>query len=82
MTEIDGRVLPVEVKSGKDYKKHAALNNLLASEEYGVKDAIVLSANNLEQAGNILYCPVYMTPLIRSAEIKPVMLETDIFGMQ
>ena len=31
LIEYKGNVLPLEVKSGKDYKVHSALNNLLSN---------------------------------------------------
>ena len=55
-------VLPIEVKSGKDYSIHSALNNLLATPEYHVNSAIVLSNERvIRQDGNITYLPVYYT---------------------
>ena len=53
-------VLPVEVKSGKDYTIHSALNNLLAVPDYHIKWGLVLSNERVvRQVGNILYMPVY-----------------------
>lgn len=53
-------ILPIEVKSGKDYTVHSALNNLLANAEYNVKSAIVLSnAREVKTNGNITYLPIY-----------------------
>ncbi|MBQ8292252.1 MAG: ATP-binding protein [Bacilli bacterium] len=52
--------LPIEVKSGKDYKVHSALNKFLTNPEYGVKKGIVLSNERLvEKVGNIIYLPIY-----------------------
>ena len=60
----DGTLLPIEVKSGKDYKLHTALNNLLGSAEYGIEEACVLSMANMgaeERAGKkVWYLPLYM----------------------
>lgn len=53
-------VLPIEVKSGKDYTVHSALNNLLSNAEYHVKSALVLSnAREVTTDGNITYMPIY-----------------------
>lgn len=41
------RVLPIEFKSGKDYKPHRTLNNLLGTAEYGIGDSVVLSESNV-----------------------------------
>ena len=38
-------VLPIEVKSGKDYFIHSALNNFTQVDDYGIKKAYVLSNN-------------------------------------
>ena len=32
--ELDGKVLPIEVKSGKDYEVHRALSNIMDCKEY------------------------------------------------
>lgn len=53
-------VLPIEVKSGKDYTVHSALNNLLANADYNVKSALVLSnAREVKTQGDITYMPIY-----------------------
>lgn len=53
-------ILPIEVKSGKDYTVHSALNNLLSVKDYNVKSAIVLSnAPDVTVSGNVAYLPVY-----------------------
>lgn len=53
-------VLPIEVKSGKDYKVHSALSRFLAVEDYHVSRAIVLSnAREVEEKDGIVYMPVY-----------------------
>ena len=53
-------VLPIEVKSGKDYQIHHALNSFAANEEYKIKKGIVLS-NDREvfSKGIITYMPIY-----------------------
>ncbi len=63
-----GGVLPIEVKSGKDYKLHTALNNLLGTEEYGIDEAVVLSEANVsieERFGKrVSYLPLYMAGMV------------------
>lgn len=60
----EGKVLPIEVKSGKDYKRHMALNNLLDAKGFDVSCAYVLSEFNVsvgERAGRpVYYLPLYM----------------------
>lgn len=59
-----GSVLPIEVKSGKDYKRHSALTNVLGSPNYEIDGAIVLCEGNLSEEGNVLYAPVYMVMFV------------------
>ena len=53
-------VVPVEVKSGKDYTVHSALTGFTANEDYNVKKAYVLSnERTVKRNGKIIYMPVY-----------------------
>ncbi len=56
-----GKPLPIEVKSGKKIRAHAALDRLMNIDEYKLSQAIVFSRNNFSQYGKILYLPFYMT---------------------
>lgn len=55
--------LPLEVKSGKDYTIHSALNRLLSIDEYKIKKAYVLSNNREcmkdEENDKCIYIPIY-----------------------
>lgn len=66
--ETASRVLPIEVKSGKTYRRHVALNNLLRSQEYGIETAYVLSEANLSsesrEGKTVHYLPLYMIPFV------------------
>lgn len=55
-----GQVLPIEVKSGKDYKRHSALSNVLSSSNYAISNAVVLCEKNLLVEERVVYCPVYI----------------------
>lgn len=61
LLEQDDEIIPLEVKSGKDYQRHSALNNVMQNKEYGIRRAIVLTNDNLSENGNVLYAPIYMT---------------------
>ena len=53
-------VLPIEVKSGKDYTVHSALNRFLNTPEYGIKQAVVLSnEREVKVMDGITYLPIY-----------------------
>ena len=79
ITEVDGQVVPIEVKSGRDYKKHSALDHLLAAPDYRIPQAVVLSPHELEVDGPIFYCPIYMASLIRSSVPDRARLDIHIF---
>ena len=60
-------VLPIEVKSGKDYAVHSALNNLLSTPDYHVQSAIVISnEREVRKEGPVIYMPVYYTMFLDS----------------
>ena len=59
-------VLPIEVKSGKDYYIHSALDKFITNEDYAVKEAMVL-CNQREveiDKNGITYLPVYYSMFI------------------
>ena len=55
----EGTVSLVEVKSGKAYKRHVALNNLLSVGDYEFSEAIVLCNANVSHEENRVYLPIY-----------------------
>lgn len=68
----EGEVIPLEVKSGKDYKLHSALNNLLKVDEYPIECAYVFSEANVsrgEKSGKpVYYLPLYMTACLKEEQ--------------
>ena len=53
-------VLPLEVKSGKDYYEHSALNHFLTNKDYSVNRAIVFcNEGTVEEKDGVTYMPVY-----------------------
>ena len=53
-------VLPIEIKSGKDYRIHSALDRFLQTPDYHIKQAVVLSnAREVSEANGVVYLPVY-----------------------
>lgn len=52
--------IPIEVKSGKDYTIHHALNRFLTNDEYNIKRGYVLSnEQNVYTKDGITYIPIY-----------------------
>ena len=53
-------VIPVEVKSGKDYDLHASLDSFVRNPDYNIKKAFVLSnEREIRQEGKVTYMPIY-----------------------
>ena len=52
--------VPIEVKSGKDYTVHSALNNFVQNEDYHIRKAYVVSnERTVSQKEKIIYIPIY-----------------------
>lgn len=52
--------VPIEVKSGKDYTVHSALNTFVSNEDYHIQKAFVLSnEREVSTNGKITYLPIY-----------------------
>ncbi len=53
-------VVPIEVKSGKDYKIHSALDTFVKTKDHNIKEAIVLSnEREVSIQQGITYLPIY-----------------------
>lgn len=52
--------VPIEVKSGKDYTVHSALNTFVQNEDYHIKKAFVVSnERKVMTQGKVTYLPIY-----------------------
>jgi predicted AAA+ superfamily ATPase len=74
MVEHDGRVEPIEVKSGKHYKAHSALDKMIGVEEYGIAHATVLSNANYSKEGKVEYLPIYFTMFMKRDPIPETLI--------
>lgn len=53
-------VLPIEVKSGKDYTVHSALSKFVNTPDYNINEAIVLcNEREIKERKGITYMPIY-----------------------
>ncbi len=60
----DDKITILEVKSGKDYKKHVSLDMAQSLFSEKINRRIVMSCNNLEVEDGVLYLPFYMSMFI------------------
>lgn len=70
LVEDGGEVLPIEIKSGKDYTKHAALSGVMANEDYAIPRAYVFQNDNVSTNGKIVYYPIYMLMFVEHKGLK------------
>ena len=63
------RVVPLEAKSGGDYTRHKALDNLMAVGEWGLEEAIVLSGANVSKQGGVKYLPWYAVSFLEQESL-------------
>ena len=63
------KVLPIEVKSGKDYTQHSALTKFVENPDYGIDRAIVFSNERtiLKKRG-VTYLPIYYCMFLQNRD--------------
>ena len=81
VVELDGEILPLEIKSGKDYKRHSALNNVLSTENYNIKKALVFSQGNVEVKDKRIYLPIYMIMFLKNKKLNNSVYKIDLNGL-
>lgn len=64
LVEYNNQLLPIEVKSGKDYQKHSALTYFITQKTFN--EAIVFSNSNIKVEKDIYYMPIYMIMFLHS----------------
>lgn len=82
VVELDGAVLPIEVKSGKDYEIHRALSNVMDCDEFDVPKAVVFSNDNLKLERNVVYAPIYMVMFLKRNEMTATYYKVDLSGLK
>lgn len=79
--EMGGKVIPIEVKSGKEYKSHKALDNFMNVLDYHLEKAYVFSVGNIETEGSVIYLPIYMCYLLKEPKIGKMIVKLDTDGL-
>ena len=79
--EMNGKVVPIEVKSGKSYKAHKALDNFMKVPDYHLEKAYVFSVGNIEKVGSVMYLPIYMCYLLKEKQLGQMIVELDMDGL-
>lgn len=68
LIELGDRVIPIEIKSGKTYSRHHALDNLISSKEYNIENGYVFADTNVSSNGKITTYPIYFIDFIRKQQ--------------
>lgn len=79
--ELEGKVLPIEVKSGKDYEVHRALTNIMDCSEYEIPESIIFNNDNINVRGKYIYAPIYMVMFIEKKNDAPTYYKVDLSGL-
>ena len=79
--EYEGSVVPIEVKSGKNYERHRALTNVMENEQYAVGQAFVFCHDNVEVRGKAVYLPIYMLMFVEQGKIDDLVVGFDLTGL-
>ena len=79
--KIDDKLLPIEVKSGKNYLRHNALKNVIENKDYEIEKAYVLYNENIKRVGNIVYLPIYLMMFIKNREIENLIWKIDLSSL-
>ena len=79
--EYNGAVLPIEVKSGKNYERHRALFNVVKNEQYAVNQAFVFCQDNVSVREKAVYLPIYMLMFLDQPKLDDLIVKFDLTGL-
>ena len=80
--EYKGNVFPIEVKSGKSYTRHNALDNVMSTPRYHIEQAIVFCNENIHEKNKIVYMPVYMSGMLKKETKEDYIYSLDLGILQ
>lgn len=80
--EYQKNVLPLEIKSGKAYTRHNALDNVLKDERYAIPQALVFCNENISTVDKIVYLPIYMIGFLENEKIDEYIYSIDLSALQ
>ena len=80
--EYQGNVLPLEIKSGKAYTRHNALDNVMSTPRYHIEQAIVFCNENIHEKNKIVYMPVYMAGMLKKETKEDYIYSLDLGILQ
>ena len=80
LIESDGKIIPIEVKSGKDYYRHAAMDNLLNNKDYKIESGYVFCNHNIKVDKKTTYYPIYMVMFLDKKQLPNDIIYNEDFS--
>lgn len=78
LVESEGKIIPLEIKSGKNYSRHNAINNLLKINKFDIDKGYVFCNSNVKKEDKITYYPIYMLMFLKKNIVpKDMVFESD-----
>ena len=79
LIELENKIIPLEIKSGKDYKKHKSIDNLVNTYKDNIGKPIVFSTSNILIEENIIYAPIYLVGFLKEKNNidKQILIDID-----
>lgn len=75
----NNELIALEIKSGKDYHRHAALQKILYSDEWDIKEGYVFCIGNIEVDDKTTYYPLYMIQFLQQSTMpKSMIVQVDL----
>ena len=72
----------LEIKSGKDFKKHPAVNKVMDIPSWNFGKVLVFCKGNIEKDGDVVYLPWYMIMFYKSEQmLDSQKFEVDLKGL-
>lgn len=78
LIELNGKALPIKVKSGKAYKTHVALDHVMEASNYTIPESFIFSDANVSRDGKLTYLPIYMSTLVKNEELPDPIVKIDL----
>jgi predicted AAA+ superfamily ATPase len=82
VVQQNDEVMPIEIKSGKDYQTHDALNNALKVKDWNLKKGLVFCMDNIRKTEKITYLPWYLVMFLKQNNSDESMIvNVDLSGL-
>ena len=78
VVQFANKIMALEIKSGKDYHSHTALDNALKVAAWNLEQGVVFCCGNLEKTGKILYLPWYMVMFFKQPSLSDLKVQLNL----